>query len=146
MLKKVMVGMMCGLMSLGAFAASKDFRAGYYFDVVKKDKVLLKKTQEGVAKVTKDKGYYDVVTSGPTSPATVWFTGKDTTYVYDICQAHNCMDNRMVVLYTPATQNVRGFLLNECKLYKTFGGVNMADQANLADELKVDPSLSNVCN
>lgn len=145
MFKKVMMGVVCGLMSMGAMAA-KDPRNDYYFEVVKKDKVLLKKTQDGVAKVTKDKSYYDVVTSGPTSPPTIWFTGKDKTYVYDICQAHNCMDNRMVVLYTPESKNVRGFLLTECKLYKTFGGVTMADQANLADELKVEPSLSNVCN
>lgn len=146
MFKKISVMIAMVAVSAVAMAGVKDFRSGYYFDVVKKDAFLAKTNKDLVTKATKDKDYYKVVTSGPTDEATVWFSGQETTYVYNICQAHDCGGNYMVTLYTPAAKNVRGFLLKDCTLYKTFGSVTMNDQASVAEMLGADPMLKNVCN
>lgn len=67
--------------------------------------------------LAKNPNFLARLTSGPTAPGTYLVTGQHGYVYYGICQAHQCDNTTMELLFDPIRNRMVGKLLDSCKPY-----------------------------
>lgn len=78
--------------------------------------------------------------SGPSAPGVPKTLGRETWWYYTACQAHQCGEHALAMLYQPEQARLVGRLVSQCKA--VWLGNPSAEQRALIDEVRpLDPAL-----
>jgi hypothetical protein len=137
-MKKLALASWCILASAISYAS--DIHQDYFYNVVKKDRQLASLVKKEVSRLSSAENF-NTLLGGPSSPAQKWIINGKIYYKYNACEAHNCFDNSMIVLFQPKSKQVAGVLFDGCNA-KGFGTLNQEMVNRIAQETGTDPSLN----
>lgn len=74
-----------------------------------------------------DPALVDRVLSGPAAEGEFWEVGKESGFLYAVCQAHSCSTTNLVVFYRPHSSRMSGRLQRRCAV-EWLGAASEAEQ------------------